>query len=97
MNYFWMVEFVFYVRGHMKNSCDRLFNQMKIRFHKDQVHSYRVALEILDEQPNIHIIDPTEEVFKDFVKMLDLFYSTFENGAIHVNHIFKVYKEEDVM
>jgi hypothetical protein len=73
------------------------FNEMKIRFHKDQVHSYRVALEILDEQPNVHIIDVTEEAFKDFGKMLDLFYSTFKNGTIHVNHIFKVDKEEDVM
>jgi hypothetical protein len=66
---------------------------MNIRFHKDQVHSYRVALEILDEQPNVNIIDATEEVFKDF----DSFYSTFENGTIRVNHIFKVDKEEDVM
>jgi hypothetical protein len=97
MNYFRTVEFVFYVCGHTKNVCDRLFNQMKIWFHKGQVHSYHVALEILDEQPNVHIINATEEVFKDFGKMLDSFYSTFENGTICVNHIFKFDKEEDVL
>jgi hypothetical protein len=70
---------------------------MKIRFHKDQVHSYCVALEILDEQPNVHIINETKEVFKDFGKMLDSFHSTFENGTIRVNCIFKVDKEEYVM
>jgi hypothetical protein len=97
MNYFWTVEFVFYVCGHTKNACDRLFSQMKIRFHKDYVHSYRAALAILDDQPTVHIIDATEEVFKDFFNMIYSFSSTFENGTICVNHIFKVDKEEDVM
>jgi hypothetical protein len=97
MNYLRTVEFVFYVRGHTKNAVDRLFNQMKIRFHKDQVHLYRVAVEILDEQPNVHIIDAIEEFFKDFGKMLDSLYSTFENGNFHVNHIFKVDNEDNVM
>jgi hypothetical protein len=35
------VEFIFYVRGHAKNACDRLFNQINIRVHNDQVPSYR--------------------------------------------------------
>jgi hypothetical protein len=30
MKYFEEVEFVFYVRGHTKNACDRRFNQMKL-------------------------------------------------------------------
>jgi hypothetical protein len=97
MNYFRTVDFVFYMRRHTKNACDRLFDEMNIRFHKDQAQSYRVALEIFDEQPNVHIIDATEEVFKDFDRSLDWFYSTFDNGTTHVKHIFKLENEEDVM
>jgi hypothetical protein len=59
MKLFCSVEFIFYVRGHTKNACDRLFNQMKIRFHKDQVHLYRVSLDVLNSQPNVTMIDAT--------------------------------------
>jgi hypothetical protein len=90
MKFFRSVEFIFYVRGNTKNACDRLFNQMKVRFHKEQVHSYRVALDVLDIQTNVTMIDATEEMFKDYGKMLDTFYCNFEPGTIRVNHIFKV-------
>jgi hypothetical protein len=81
MKYFRNVEFVFFVWGHTKNACSRLFNQMKIRFHKDQVHSYCMALKILNSQPNVSMIDATQDMFKDYGKMLDSFYSNFEPGT----------------
>jgi hypothetical protein len=36
------------------------------------------------------MIDATEEMFKDYGKMLDTFYCNFEPGTRRVNHIFKV-------
>jgi hypothetical protein len=63
---------------------------MKIRFHKDQVHSYRMALKILNSQPIVSMIDATQDMFKDYGKMLDSFYSNFEPGTIRINHIFKI-------
>jgi hypothetical protein len=95
MKYFRNVEFEFYVRGNTKNACDRLFNQMKICFKKDQVHSYRMALNILNIQPNVSIIDANQYMFKYYGKMLDSFYSNFEHGTIRINHIFKVYMIDD--
>jgi hypothetical protein len=78
MKFFRSVEFIFHVRGHTKNACDRLFNQMKIRFHKGQVHANRVALDVLNSllnsQPNVTMIDATEEMFKDYGKMIYTFY-----------------------
>jgi hypothetical protein len=90
MKYFRNVEFVSYVWGHTTNACDRLFNQMKIRFHKDQMHSYHMTLKILISQPNVSIIDATQEMFKYCGKMFGSFYSNFEPGTIIINHIFKV-------
>jgi hypothetical protein len=89
------LECVLYVPGHTKNACDWLFNQMKIRFHKDQVHSYRVALGILNNKINVTMIDTMEYMFKDYGKMFDIFNSNFENGTIHINPIFKVDKMDD--
>jgi hypothetical protein len=34
LKYFQIVQFIFYVHGHDKNNCDRLFNQLKLRWHK---------------------------------------------------------------
>ena len=39
LNYFKVVELIFYIRGHTKNACDRLFNQLKKRWHKQQVYT----------------------------------------------------------
>jgi hypothetical protein len=90
MKFFCSAEFIFSVRGHTKNVFDRLLNQMKIRFHKGQVHSYRVALNVLNSQPKLTMIDATEEMFKDYGKMLGTFYFRFEPEIIRVNNIFKV-------
>jgi hypothetical protein len=90
MEYFRTVEFSFYVRGHTKNAGDQLFNQMKIRFHKEQVHSYSVALKVLSSQPSASMIDATEDMFKDYGNMLDQFNCNSEIGTIRINHIFKV-------
>jgi hypothetical protein len=48
MRYFLTVEFVFYIRGHTKNACDRMFNQMKLQYHKKDIFSWSQALETLD-------------------------------------------------
>jgi len=37
LKFFLTVEIIFYIRGHTKNACDRLFNQLKKRWHKRQV------------------------------------------------------------
>jgi hypothetical protein len=37
LQHFRVVELLFYIRGHTKNACDRLFNQLKKRWHKRQV------------------------------------------------------------
>jgi hypothetical protein len=50
MGYFRSYEFDLYIRGHTKNACDRLFNQMKIRFLKRDMYSYKNILEIIGAQ-----------------------------------------------
>jgi hypothetical protein len=37
LRHFRVVELIFYIRGHTKNACDRLFSQLKKWWHKHQV------------------------------------------------------------
>jgi hypothetical protein len=89
MRYFRSCEFDYYIRVHTKNVGDRLFNQMKIRFHKRDVYSYKNLLEILGTQENVTIIDAKEELFLDYGKFLDEHYNTFKAGTINKNHIIQ--------
>jgi hypothetical protein len=48
IKYFLTVEFIFSIRGHTKNACDRMFIQMKLKYHKKDIFSWSQALETLD-------------------------------------------------
>jgi len=39
LGFFKSVEFIFFVRGHTKNVCDRMFNLLKKRYHQSQIYS----------------------------------------------------------
>jgi hypothetical protein len=84
------VEIIFYVRGHTKNACDRLFNQLKLRYHKSQTYTMRQMVDILNASPNITFKEARGEDFFDYGGMLDKFYKKFPGGTIQRNHVFWV-------
>jgi hypothetical protein len=90
MHYFKTVEFVVYIRGHTKNACDRLFNQMKLKYHKKDIFSWSGAIQTLDTKENVRIIDAQESMCMDYGDILDTFYDKFKANTIQCNHIFKV-------
>ena len=81
----WLVEmkvfkevcFSFYIRGHTKIACDRLFNQMKLNYYKTQVFTMDQFLNKLNEQPNVTVLQATPDMFLDYSEMMDAFYSKF--------------------
>jgi hypothetical protein len=88
MKFFLEVEFVFYVRGHTQNAYDRMFNQMKRRFHKQDIFIYKQALDDLGKQDNATMLDATEGMFKNYGALLDKYYNNFKTGTIRQNHVF---------
>jgi hypothetical protein len=88
MKFFVEVEFVFFVRGHTKNACDRMSNQMKLHFHKQDIFTYKQALDALGKQYNVTMIDATEGMFKNYGALLDKYYNNFKTGTICKNHVF---------
>jgi hypothetical protein len=90
LQFFKAVEFVFYVRGHTKNLCDRMFNLMKKRYHCSQIFSMRVLTEKLNELDNVSFTAVTSDVFFYYNSLLDSVYCKFQPGTVKSNHLFYV-------
>ena len=96
MKFFKEVCFSFYIRGHTKNACDRLFNQMKLNYRKAQVFTMDQLLNKLNEQPNVTVLQSTPHMFLDYSEMMDAFYSKFK-GNVTINHVFAVHDSSPTM
>ncbi len=92
--FFNKVEFIFYLRGHTKNVCDRLFNLLKLRYHKSNVYTMEILVEVLNMMDDITFTHAPSDVFYNFDKMLDIFYKNFKPGTIQKNHYFVVDSSE---
>jgi hypothetical protein len=93
--YFHQVKIIFYVRGHTKNACDRTFNQLKLRYHKQNIYTAPQVIKVLDTQPNIKAIATDASHFFKYDNMLDKLYVKLEAGTIKNNHVFIVKKDGD--
>lgn len=94
LKYFEEVEFIFYVRGHTKNVCDRMFNLLKKRYHKSQVFSVEKLTQLLNEIDNVNYYHVNHEVFYNYQVLLSTFYHNIPTGAIKVNHLFWVHHSQ---
>ena len=90
-NFFKTVEFIFYIRGHTKNVCDRLFNLLKIRYHKSNVYTMEMLVEVLNAMDDVTFTHVPTDVFYNYDKMLDQFYKNFRPGTVQKNHYFVVH------
>jgi hypothetical protein len=94
MTFFQDVEFMFYVRGHTKNACGRMFNHMKLRFRNQDIFTYKQALDALVKQDNVTMIDATEGMFKNYSALLVKYYNNFKTVTILQNHVFCMNNQE---
>ena len=90
LQHFKEVEFIFYVRGHTKNVCDRMFNLLKKRYHHSQIFSITKLTELLNEIDNVNYIHVPSTVFFNYQLLLSLFYKIFPTGEVKKNHYFWV-------
>ena len=90
LGFFKSVEFIFFVRGHTKNVCDRMFNLLKKRYHQSQIYSVESLSTLLNELDNVNYYHVTSEVFFDYNALLNHFYKSFPVGTVKWNHFFWV-------
>ncbi len=73
VKYFKRVEFIFYVKGHTENTCDRMFNLLKLQYHASNVYTMDMLHETLNEVEAVTFKIVTSEVFLDFDAHFDKF------------------------
>ena len=90
--FFDKVLILFYIKGHTKNACDRLFNEMKREYRDNNVYTFSQLLNQIDQSPFVQGNSVTEDTFVDVCEMLDSFYKQIAPGTINKNHMFWVEK-----
>jgi hypothetical protein len=61
---------------------DRLFNQLKLRYHKQNVCTVRQVIKVLNSQSNVKAIEMDSHHFIDYENMIDKIYNKLEDGTI---------------
>ena len=83
------VELVFLVCGHTKNVCDRLFKELKQRFHHKNFYNMSQMVSVLNVSYKVNVIRATSELHYDWDKYFDRLYKRPAAGMINKNHIFR--------
>lgn len=86
--WFEKVNVIFLIKGHTKNSCDRNFNCLKSKWHKENVYTYQQTLEVLGSADNVTVVDASD-IHYDVEATMNKFYTNLASGSIVNNHIFK--------
>lgn len=81
------VNLIFLIKGHTKNSCDRMFNLLKVQWHHSNVYTFEQALQVLDAVENIMPIDASN-IHIDYASLLEKWYKQPVARTIQENHIF---------
>jgi hypothetical protein len=77
MGYFKEVNFIFLVVGHTKNSADRRFNNLKMRFRKSNVTSFGKLYKVCNVSPFVTVWPVEDRDFRDYHTYLQLFYEKY--------------------
>ena len=89
LEYFEEVEVVFFICGHTKNHCDRMFNAMKRTYRKDNVYTFSDLCEAWDvSSDNVTVVPVTANDFFAYDEYLDGLYIPIYDSELKKNHIF---------
>ena len=77
---------IFLVRGHTKNSCDRMFNLLKKEYRKADVHTPKDLFEVLANHEDIDVVKPWG--FFDWDRMENRFMKVPKD--VKKQHVFTV-------
>ena len=90
--WFKSVNMIFLVKGHTKNDCDRMFNLLKVKWHKSNIYTFKDALDILGTVDNVTTIDASN-IHIDYATIFNRWYKQPVSGSIQKNHLFSFSKD----
>jgi hypothetical protein len=79
---------IFLVRGHTKNDCDRMFNQMKKDYRKKNIYSVDGLMQAIGVHPDVDPIQVKDGEFYHFDRVQNKYFKRLTE--INSNHIFEV-------
>ena len=79
----------FLICGHTKNTCDRLFNLLKMEWRKCNVYTPKQLELLLEGASNCECVCCGDGFFKDWLKLQDELWHA-PSGETLNNHIFHV-------
>lgn len=91
MGYLLKANVLFLVRGHTKNACDRLFNQLKKYFRKQNIYTSEQLYEALNKPDFVDVHWMAPEEFGDWHLSIDPIFK-MPNGETKKNHNFTITK-----
>lgn len=103
IGFFQEAEILFYVRGHTKNTCDRMFNLIKKDYHKQMIYTFDYIdeeggelnlMQLLNKREDVTAVPVTPEDFVNWDSKLNEVYKYLASGTIEGNHVFRVTKEK---
>lgn len=90
MGYFPRITLLFLVKGHTKNSCDRLFNLVKLDYHKQNTYTYDELYDAINKNEFITVEKMMKDEMFDFLEWQDKFYQSPEGGKFNQTHVFTI-------
>ena len=80
---------MFLVCGHTKNVCDRMFKELKQKFHHKNVYTMGQLMDVLNYSPKVNAVRAPSEMHFDWGTYFDKLYKRPANGTVTKNHIFQ--------
>jgi len=90
MGYFAKITLLFLIKGHTKNARDRMFNILKLGYHRKDIFTVDQLCDVVNENEFIKVSCMQTQDFKDFLKRQDGFYRSPAAGSFNSTHVFEI-------
>ena len=87
---FLCMEDMFFIKGHNKNACDRMFNFLKLYLRLCNICCFDGMVHYLDDNGHISVEPIASDEFFHFHRLLNSFYRTLGMGQTNRTCVFKI-------
>ena len=82
------VHVIFFIAGHTKHICDRLFKDLKKDYHKSDIFQMDTLINLMNKSDNVKCFNSTHDSFQKWDELFDKSYKKLESNTTNKNHIF---------
>ena len=84
------VRLFFLVKRHTKNAADRMFNLLKMNYHKKDIYTYEQLHATLDMNQYVDVFKMRSCNFHDHRRWQDTVYKNPAGGEFKRTHVFTI-------